>query len=408
LKLIKISKIDNFHYISFISIILTSLIVYYDLIPQKIVFSFKDISIGLNILALLFSIFFARSKVFVLLFIPLFFSYYMFYPHILGLDGGEYSFWYIYPILSALGFLFIGILQERGLFCFYGLSKVLIIFALLAITYYFLNTFSLELRNALDTSIINYEVSKLIRVNDFTLLISLLSIIFVTVISSLFFLNSIEKAPFWMLYALIIPSLFAQTQTSYILFSALCSVLAIVALLKDAYHMAYIDTLTKIPARRALEETFLKLGATYTIAMVDIDLFKKFNDKYGHDIGDDVLNLVAQELNAVKGAGEVFRYGGEEFTIIFANKTHNQVLKYLEEVRISIEKRPFIIRGKDRPTNPPEKKPKAKNYKSVHVTVSMGLASAPKDGKLPKEIIKKADIALYQAKKAGRNCIITC
>lgn len=363
--------------------------------------------IGFNLIALVVSLFFTKSKLSVLLLIPLFFNFYMFYPNLLALDGGQYSFWYLFPITTSLGFLFIGILQERGLYCFYGLSKVIIMIILLAITYYFLANFSTELRHALDVNIINIDLSSLIKVNDFTLLISLASIIFVTAISTLVYTSYVEKAPYWVLYTLLIPSFFFQTPSSFALFSLLSSFIVLFALLKDAHKMAYIDTLTQISARRDLEESFLKLGSTYTLAMVDIDFFKKFNDKYGHDVGDEVLKLVAEQLNSVKGGGKAFRYGGEEFTILFANKTHDQVLAYLEEVRSMIEKRAFVLRSKDRPKKTPEKKTKPKNSKSVHVTVSIGVAHAPKDGKTPEEIMKKADIVLYKAKESGRNCIIT-
>jgi diguanylate cyclase (GGDEF)-like protein len=328
----------------------------------------------------------------------------MFFPSVLGLDGGNDSFWYIFPITTALGFLLIGVLQERGLYCFYGLSKVMIMLVVLGITYYALATFSIELKHALDTPIISYELQ--LKINDFTFLISFLSVVFVAVISILFFNSNIEKAPFWALISLLIPAIFFQSKTSFVLFSSLCAVIFIIALLKDSYSMAYIDTLTGIPARRALEEAFLKLGSKYTLAMVDIDFFKKFNDTYGHDVGDDVLKLVAEQLNAIKGGGKAFRYGGEEFTILFANKTHNEILVYLEDVRKSIEKRAFTIRDKNRPKEKPEKKVKQKNLKKVKLTVSIGVAHAPTDGKTSQEIIKKADISLYKAKENGRNCTI--
>ena len=170
--------------------------------------------------------------------------------------------------------------------------------------------------------------------------------------------------------------------------------------------MAYIDTLTQIPARRALEEEFLKLGSTYTLCMVDIDHFKKFNDTHGHDVGDEVLKLVATELKNVKGGGKAFRYGGEEFCILFSNKDTKYALSYLEDVRKSIEKRDFKLRSKDRPKKKPEVIKSKTDVKTLHVTVSMGVANAPKDGKNPHEILKKADISLYEAKNAGRNCII--
>ena len=396
------NKINKFHLISFLSTILVTLIAY---LSFDNILAFKEVSIGLIFVSLLFSLFFGRSKSFVLLLVPLFFSLYMFYPSFLGLDGGNHSFWYLFPITTSLGFLFIGILQERGLYCFYGVSKVLIMLFILAITYYLLATFSIEFKNALDTSIISYDIP--LNVNDFTFLISLLSIGFVTVISILFFSSSIEKAPLWALIALLIPSFFFQSQSSFVLFSSLSSVIFITALLKDSYSMAYIDTLTGIPARRALEESFLKLGSTYSVAMVDIDFFKKFNDTYGHDVGDEVLKLVAEQLNAVKGGGKAFRYGGEEFTILFANKKHDEILVYLEDVRESIAKRAFTIRSEDRPEEKPEKKVRQKKQKKVNLTVSIGVAHSPTDGKTSTQIMKKADMSLYEAKESGRNCTVT-
>jgi diguanylate cyclase (GGDEF)-like protein len=328
----------------------------------------------------------------------------MFYPALLGLDGGSYSFWYIYPITLSLGFLFIGILSERGLYCFYGFSKILIVLVLLCITYYFLTTFSNDLRVALDTSIFNFDISNFIKLNHFTFLISIFSLTFITIISSFVFTGAIEKALAWTLIALLIPAFFTQEASSFILFSILSSLIVISALLKDVYTMSYIDTLTQIPGRRALEEAFLKLGSTYTIAMVDIDFFKKFNDKYGHDVGDDVLKLIAQQLKEVKGSGEAFRYGGEEFTLLFANKTADETLLYLEEVREAIAKRAFIPRNKNRPKEEPKNKIKPKKTKAVTLTVSIGVANSPKNGKNPQDIMKCADLALYKAKESGRNC----
>ncbi len=396
------NRINTFHLISFLSIIIISIIAYFYIDSALI---FKDISIGLILISTIFSLYFGRSKAFVLLLIPLFFSFYMFYPNILGLDGGNNSFWYLFPITTSLGFLFISVLQERGLYCFYGLFKIIIVIFILGVTYYLLATFSIEFKNALDTKIINYEIP--FKVNDFTFLITLISILFVTSISTLFFNTNIEKAPFWALISLIIPALFFQTKNSFILFSSLSSIIFIIALLKDSYNMSYIDTLTDIPARRALEEAFLKLGSTYSLAMVDIDFFKKFNDTYGHDVGDEVLKLVAEQLVAIKGGGKAFRYGGEEFVILFPNKTNNEILIYLEEVRESIAKRAFIIRDKDRPEEKPEKKVKQKNLKKVKLTVSIGVANAPSDGKTTQEIMKKADLSLYKAKENGRNCTVT-
>lgn len=169
--------------------------------------------------------------------------------------------------------------------------------------------------------------------------------------------------------------------------------------------MAYVDTLTGIPGRRALEERFLHLGSHYLIAMVDIDFFKKFNDKFGHDIGDEVLKMVAKELSHVKNGGKAYRYGGEEFTILFSGKKKEECIMALEEVRERIFRRGFAIRDKNRPEKAPKKNTPQTPVKKEKLSVSIG-ASLSQKGKLPQDVIKTADEALYKAKESGRNCLI--
>src|SRR5437660_11210609 len=111
--------------------------------------------------------------------------------------------------------------------------------------------------------------------------------------------------------------------------------------------MAYHDELTQLPSRRALNEALLKMDDTYTIAMVDIDHFKQFNDKYGHDTGDQVLRLVASKLARVSGGGEAYRCGGEEFAIIFPEKTTAGVLGHLEKLRATVETSLLQVRAAD-------------------------------------------------------------
>ena len=90
-----------------------------------------------------------------------------------------------------------------------------------------------------------------------------------------------------------------------------------IAVLQDTFRMAFRDELTGIPSRRALNERLAALGNRYTIAMLDVDHFKNFNDTYGHDLGDQVLKMVAAHIAGVGGGGKAFRYGGEEFTVLF-------------------------------------------------------------------------------------------
>lgn len=198
---------------------------------------------------------------------------------------------------------------------------------------------------------------------------------------------------------------FQYPYISSILFS-LGGILLIVGVISTSHQLAYIDQLTNIPGRRALETELRHLGKKYTVAMLDIDHFKKFNDTYGHDTGDDVLKLVASMISQVKGNAKVYRYGGEEFTILFKNKYIEKTLDHLEQLRERVASYEMVLRNteqrpKDNKTGE-KNRGQSKKYKSVNVTISIGVADSL-DTRKPKQVIKAADEALYRAKDAGRN-----
>lgn len=179
-----------------------------------------------------------------------------------------------------------------------------------------------------------------------------------------------------------------------------------IALMQDSYNMAFLDELTGLPSRRALRHELLKLSGRYTIAMLDIDFFKKFNDTYGHDVGDQVLRMVASVIRDVTGGGKPFRYGGEEFTVVFPGKSVKEAGPYLEELREAVSKRGFIQRSRRRSKNKPKKgKGRSSGGKELFVTVSIGVAEKSEKHRQPEDVIKAADTALYRAKKKGRNCV---
>ena len=181
----------------------------------------------------------------------------------------------------------------------------------------------------------------------------------------------------------------------------------VVALIEMSYHMAFLDELTELPGRRAFNEAALKLGDSYAVAMVDVDHFKKFNDTHGHDCGDQVLRMVAACLAEVDGGGQVFRYGGEEFAVIFPGRTTKQSIVHLEELRQKIAAADFTVRGNERRKSNKTKRSKAKNdaKKRIQVTVSMGVASRTARNDSFDLVVRAADKALYRAKDAGRNCV---
>ena len=198
----------------------------------------------------------------------------------------------------------------------------------------------------------------------------------------------------------------AVTPHATIIFALAASFMMIAALLKESYHMAFHDDLTGIPSRRALNEALYGLGSSYSIAMVDVDHFKKFNDTYGHEVGDQVLKLVAKKLAGVGGNGKAFRYGGEEFTILFRELSAAEAAPHMEELRRKIADYNMVLRGDDRPKDDRKGKKRSTGSRTgptFNVTVSIGVAEHGRDLPTPEEVIIAADKALYKAKQHGRN-----
>ncbi len=196
---------------------------------------------------------------------------------------------------------------------------------------------------------------------------------------------------------------FGKSDRSLSVFGSIALLMCLYAVLQESWRMAYLDELTELPARRALREQFQKMGGTYTIAMVDVDNFKKFNDSYGHDTGDAVLRMIATKLNKVTGGGTSYRYGGEEFSVVFNGKSQQDAKSHLETLRQAIADTPFIINRASRRKS--DKKVRRKKDKSVTVTVSIGIADSKSDASSPWDVLKLSDKALYRAKAKGRNCV---
>jgi len=185
-------------------------------------------------------------------------------------------------------------------------------------------------------------------------------------------------------------------------FTSAAGMMLVVAVLQESYRMAFRDELTALPGRRALEEALAALGPVYTVAMVDVDHFKQFNDLHGHDVGDQVLKLVAARLAETPGGARAFRYGGEEFTLVFRDVSPDKAMPHLEAVRMAIEKRSLVLRDDDR-----RKKASPRGERDLDqvlsVTVSIGVAAPGRRARTAAEVMKAADQALYRAKQNGRN-----
>jgi diguanylate cyclase (GGDEF)-like protein len=203
---------------------------------------------------------------------------------------------------------------------------------------------------------------------------------------------------------------FAVTGISTTLFAALLLALFI-SLIQSAYDLAFVDSLTLLPGRRALDEKMGTLTKNYAIAMIDIDHFKKFNDTYGHDTGDQVLRLVASKIRKIGSGGLAYRYGGEEFAILFPKRSAELVEPALNKLRETISSYQMTLRNKERIRSRKlgEKlrgvvSPRQKN---VNITVSIGVAEKQDSHHSATDVIKVADEALYRAKNTGRNRVVT-
>jgi diguanylate cyclase (GGDEF)-like protein len=198
---------------------------------------------------------------------------------------------------------------------------------------------------------------------------------------------------------------FQPSEPAMLFYFMAAGLILVTTTVEASFSMAYIDELTGLPGRRSLNENLLNLGKKYTIAMIDVDRFKKFNDTYGHKTGDQVLKMIASRLGKISGGAKTFRYGGEEFTAIFAGKTVEDAESHVEGFRKAIESTPFLVRSRERRKNTAKGRSRKNGAarKQVKVTVSIGLACPAGQISDPEKVIKEADKKLYKAKKSGRN-----
>jgi len=235
----------------------------------------------------------------------------------------------------------------------------------------------------------------------------------------------VESALFWSLCSVALALRSAEMPRTTTLYWATAACILAVSIVENSYLLAYHDELTSLPSRRAFNDALLRLKHLYSIAVVDIDHFKRFNDTYGHDTGDQVLRLVAGKLAGVTGAGEAYRCGGEEFMILFPGKDTSEVIEHVEELRRRIQSSEFHVRGNDRrqgargPDRRNERSgartrkghiirqlAEGKSIDALSVTVSIGLATSTESSDA-ESVVKVADKALYRAKENGRNRVET-
>lgn len=343
------------------------------------------------LISFLVGIHFKRGKVVFLSFLLLFFQSLFIIKNLWQVIPQNIP--YALSLMVPFSFLILGLMNEKGLLGKPALLRYILTAIIASLTYWLCTLASLK--GSLQEELFSFSIftPPFGQIGAILYIISLVFLIFASFLES----KQVEKSLPWALLIAGLPILLLEANFTWFLGGA--GIVFGIALSQDAYKMAYIDTLTGIPSRRAMEEYFERLSPPFTIAMSDIDHFKKFNDTYGHDVGDEVLRKVAATLKSVEGGGRVFRYGGEEFAIVFNNKEAKECKLYLESVREKVASEGFVIRGKERA---PKKAKMA--GKKVNLTISIGACDNSWGDSIP-AIVKKADTLLYNAKKAGRNCV---
>ncbi|MGD9688016.1 MAG: HDOD domain-containing protein [Desulfobacter sp.] len=161
-------------------------------------------------------------------------------------------------------------------------------------------------------------------------------------------------------------------------------------------HDGLTGLLNRVAVDDRLKESFIKAVSEDTplsVAMIDVDFFKKFNDMFGHQAGDSVLKLIAKALKKMSRPTDyVGRYGGEEFIVVLNNTDPAKAVVYGERIRKEIERLGHLLSDR---------------FPGLGLTVSIGISKFENDMKNKEALVSKADEALYKAKKAGRNRVVS-
>jgi len=302
-------------------------------------------------------------------------------------------------VLVTIDIIFFFLFEDRGLFSIYGLVRLLFV----AIQVVGLTLLFKSGNPGLAGEWFEHLWHGITTAGDMPLiLVSIgLAILF---IKFLRIRSPLSAGGFWSL----ITAFFMLSATHSRFLTAFWALLTVgvlvVAIVEQSFQLAYHDELTGLPGRRALNEFLAATSGPLTALMVDIDYFKRFNDRYGHDVGDQVLKLVASRLAGVRG-GKAYRYGGEEFVMVFPGKSLDEVQEKAEEAREAVKQAEFVLRHpwKRRKAGPKKRNGGSISGKKLSVTVSIGIAETNRKNPSPDAVIKAADKALYRAKRAGRN-----
>lgn len=312
----------------------------------------------------------------------------------------------IISFILPINVLIIAFLRERGIFTLQGIWRLSLICIQPFIIYTLVKFRYLSFFGFLNWEFIKSNWFQQADIPQVSMLMFIITAIFL-VVNYILRKDMIESGLFWVLLCMFMAFIDKGSPELSSIYLSTAGLILILSSLKYTHKVAYRDELTGLPTRRSLSETFLKLPARYSIAIVDIDNLKTHNDEYGHESGDQILRMLASRAQEVAGRGKIFRYGGEEFCIILPEKSANETRLIMEQLRRKISGKLFVIRSGKRPLQKPKDLDNApRSNEKIKITVSIGIAERNENLREPEDVIKAAEEALQHAKKTGRNRLL--
>ncbi len=216
--------------------------------------------------------------------------------------------------------------------------------------------------------------------------------------------NPVDRGFFWALVSAFLALHGTRAGWSPTNYLATAGLILIIAAYAEVYRSTYYDELTGMRGRVALDQALCHLGSRYAIAVIDVDGMKPLNNTHGYAAGDQALRMLSAKLAAMDGDGEAFRYDGNRFAVLFRNKSVEEVLPRLDDLRLAVASSPLTLRTRSRFFRNLFRRAGGRSSPSqAPVTVSIGAAERDERRTTPEQVIKASEVALARAKSDGRN-----
>jgi diguanylate cyclase (GGDEF)-like protein len=216
--------------------------------------------------------------------------------------------------------------------------------------------------------------------------------------------NRIDKGFVWALIACFIALQHLHSGWNATNYLATASLLLILATYAETHRGTYYDSLTAMPGRNALDQALFDPRARYTIALISIDGLKEINLKYGYMARDEAVQSLGKKLTTLGKTAKAFRYTEDSFAILYLDRTVEQVLPFLHQIKERVQASPIALPKRLQPLAKPE--PDAgptQAAQSLGITVSIGVAERSEKTPRSDDVLAAAERYLLRAKRSGGN-----